>query len=93
MGETRPEGIKLESSINHKSTMEGSELCRKGGKLQTFNRSQPDTGRKHECDLKAGASSRLEPTSRREAAGIGSSAPLKGKDGWMDILLKSALLL
>lgn len=73
--------------------MEGLELCGKWGKLQKFNRSQPDTGRKHECDLKAGASSRLERTSHREAAGIGSSAPLKAKDGWMDVLLKGALLM
>lgn len=79
IGETRPEGIKLESSINHKPRVHhGSELCRKGGKLQTFNRSQAG---------KMNVILRQEPHPgcNPPPAGIGSSAPLKEKmDGWMD---------
>lgn len=46
----------------------------------------------HVCHIKAGDSSRVFPTSRLEAAGIGSSDPIKGNDGWIDMVLKWALL-
>lgn len=46
----------------------------------------------HVCRVKAGDASRGFPASRLEAAGIGSNDPIKEEDGWIDMVLKWALL-